>query len=599
VPPATHRPTDHNLLQDDLPSLSIKQGIKLPVSKLDWDEAQAYFLAFSLLPESLDSTNIDECISNFQSAIYQYFSKTSGIVDKSEKNSTNQNSLKRAIRNRLKQLKNSNANTEEIQAVSKALRTKMPSGNKSKTTELCANSRKYKTNPWKFMNDFEPENDTKPSFDNTKCENYFSDLFSEKNSDKFFNKPDWMPDVCYPTNPMNHTEECPTYQDITKIIRSMKSSSSPCPLDGISVIIFKRCPILRTYLAKIISTCWRANYFPKIWRRASVSLLYKKGDPEDPQNFRPIALQPALGKILSACIRHKIWSFLFSNKLVDTKMQKGFWPGIAGVTEHIQTLNYILKNQKKNNRDIFVVLLDLKNAFGEVHHSLIRFALEQHHIPSETINLIMSQYTNFSVNFVNYKAKIQTKPIQIRRGVLQGDPLSPLLFNIVFDTLMSTLKKPEMKSTGILWGDGITRSFWTQFADDAAVICDSAKQTQSLINLFQRWTTWADLKIRPDKCFCYGATKRNGRYQQIQPTFSVNGIKIPPIEIGQSMTYLGKEFSFSSDAENAQTKITSSLHSILEFVHNLPITPSLKCHAVNLQIQSKLSFLMSHHMVEK
>jgi hypothetical protein len=75
----------------------------------------------------------------------------------------------------------------------------------------------------------------------------------------------------------------------------------------------------------------------------------------------------------------------------------------------------------------------------------------------------------------------------------------------------------------------------------------------------------------------------------------VNGTQIPPIEIGQSMTYLGKEFSFSSDAENAQTKLTLSLHKILEFVQNLPITPVLKCHAVNLQIQSKLSFIMSHN----
>ena len=76
-------------------------------------------------------------------------------------------------------------------------------------------------------------------------------------------------------------------------------------------------------------------------------------------------------------------------------MQKGFWPGIDGVTEHTELLSYLLSHQKKFKRDIYVVLLDLKNAFGEVHHSLIRFSLEHHHIPAETIDLIMSQYTSF------------------------------------------------------------------------------------------------------------------------------------------------------------------------------------------------------------
>jgi len=41
---------------------------------------------------------------------------------------------------------------------------------------------------------------------------------------------------------------------------------------------------------------------------------------------------------------------------------------------------------------MYVVVLDLKSAFGEVHHSLVRIALEHHHVPAETIELIMSQY---------------------------------------------------------------------------------------------------------------------------------------------------------------------------------------------------------------
>jgi len=66
-------------------------------------------------------------------------------------------------------------------------------------------------------------------------------------------------------------------------------------------------------------------------------------------------------------------------------MQKGFWPGVLEDTEPVGLLQYLFWFQKKKKRDIFVILLDLKNAFGEVHHSLIRFALKQHHVPDDTI----------------------------------------------------------------------------------------------------------------------------------------------------------------------------------------------------------------------
>ena len=84
-------------------------------------------------------------------------------------------------------------------------------------------------------------------------------------------------------------------------------------------------------------------------------------------------------------------------------------------------MKYLLKNQKRHNRDIFIILLDLKNAFGEVHHSLIKFSLEQHHVQSEIISLIMSQYSDFLVNVTSSKSDLCTDPIRVRRGVLQGD----------------------------------------------------------------------------------------------------------------------------------------------------------------------------------
>ena len=52
-------------------------------------------------------------------------------------------------------------------------------------------------------------------------------------------------------------------------------------------------------------------------------------------------------------------------------MQKGFWSDISGTIEHTETLTYLLRHAKLKQRNLVVTLMDLKNAFGEVHHQFL------------------------------------------------------------------------------------------------------------------------------------------------------------------------------------------------------------------------------------
>jgi hypothetical protein len=541
----------------------------------------------------------------FQSNIYEYFMNEYGAhrpaaTRPTAKRAATSNRQIRILRRELKLLKSTQAPTDRIQRISKHLRKNLSELAKTKVNkrpegETKSNNINYKKNPWSFMNSYKSEDQQVPTFDNYTCEKYFKDILKEKNPHRVFDTPKWMPEIPPPNISFPHSSVPPTYQDITNIVRKMRAKSSPCPFDGLSIIIFQKCPILRTHLARLLSACWMKSHFPAIWKRATVSLIHKGGPLDTPGNFRPIALQPVLGKILNSAIRNRLHKFLTNNNLIDVKMQKGFLPGVDGVTEHIAQLQYLLNHQKKKKREIYIILLDLKNAFGEVHHSLIRFSLRHHHLPEETIKLIMCQYDGFFLNVTAKKCTLSTGPIHVQRGVIQGDTLSPLLFNLVFDSLMRTLSDPQFPTRGIMWGDGRTRSLWTQFADDAAIINDSHKETQLVLSFFQRWTAWADLTIRPDKSFAYGAAQRCGRYQQIQPNFVVNSVPIPSIPIGGSMVYLGCSLSYASDTENAKSGLVETLKKVITFVETIPISSLLKCHALNLQIRAHLSFSMSHH----
>ena len=72
----------------------------------------------------------------------------------------------------------------------------------------------------------------------------------------------------------------------------MKASGFPCPLNQISIIYFKKCPFLRTYLSAIYQEIWATKELASIWCKATTILIYKKGNTNDPSNFRPITLEP-------------------------------------------------------------------------------------------------------------------------------------------------------------------------------------------------------------------------------------------------------------------------------------------------------------------
>jgi hypothetical protein len=319
-------------------------------------------------------------------------------------------------------------------------------------------------------------------------------------------------------------------------------------------------------------------------------LIYKKGDTNDPSNFRPITLQPVFYKVLSSVIRNRIYAYLEENKFVDKRIQKGFWPTLDGVFEHTQMLTQLLNEAKRHQLSIIVTLLDLRNAFGEVNHKLINLTLQYHHVPKEIIDLIDDIYTDSMISIAHDDEN--TKFVPVERGVLQGDPCSPLLFNMCFNPLMKMVTQEKYEQLGYMWGPTAklhSRS-WLQFADDTALISHDIRGAQALLDLNSAWCEWADMKIRVDKCSTFGMRKQSGNYSQYQPSLSVGGQQLPTIADESSFKYLGKCFDFKMDHSNIKLKLKERLADMLKTTSELNIKPQQKLKILRLFIPSQLSF---------
>ena len=204
-----------------------------------------------------------------------------------------------------------------------------------------------------------------PSFDSSTCIQFFSKFFRSTNPSKTFIIPSWIPPLAEPSVPYDTSP--PSYQQVTKSIRRMKASGSPCPLDKISIIPFKRCPYLRSYITAVFKVIWQSGEIPADWKKACTVLVHKKGDTEDPSNFRPITLVSVPVKIFTSCLRDSMFAFLKANDFIDNEIQKSFLPKISGTFEHTAQMANVINPARIKQRSLAITLLDLKNAFGEVH----------------------------------------------------------------------------------------------------------------------------------------------------------------------------------------------------------------------------------------
>ena len=215
-----------------------------------------------------------------------------------------------------------------------------------------------------------------------------------------------------------------------------------------------------------------------------------------------------------------------------------------------------------------------------------KFTLLQRHVPTEFIDIFSDIYSNSYVSVAVNDS--WTDAIKVERGVLQGDPASPLLFNMCMNTFINTISQAHIQQLGVSWGtksSKLVRS-WLQYADDPAVTSTDIKSLQQLLNLFQTWCICSKFEIRVDKCIAFAMQKRDGVYKQYLPSLNINNTIILNVPIGGNFTY----YTFDCDNNEIKKTISKKLNNMLQITDKLKIRPQDKIKIVTQYIHSQLSF---------
>jgi hypothetical protein len=174
--------------------------------------------------------------------------------------------------------------------------------------------------------------------------------------------------------------------------------------------------------------------------------------------------------------------------------QEGF-RNARSCSRAITHLGLCVEDAHTHKKDIVLCYLDFKGAFPSADHAQLVRTLRFLGLPEDFINIITNLYEGATTEFVTPHG--HTPPIGIRRGTLQGDPLSPLLFDLMIEPLIRWLnasqKGYDITSCGLRLA-----SKW--YADDGTLVTNTVEDMIALLDIVEQFSDWSGIRLNVGKC---------------------------------------------------------------------------------------------------
>ncbi|KAM9316739.1 uncharacterized protein PAF06_007809 [Gastrophryne carolinensis] len=264
-----------------------------------------------------------------------------------------------------------------------------------------------------------------------------------------------------------------TLKELTETIVKLKVNKSPGE-DGLPGEYYKAFEDqIAPFMLKWLNNIDRRHSPSSTMNTAIIKLIPKPGkDGRFCNNYRPISLINCDLKIYASLIANRLLKVI---PYIISGFQAGFIPK-RGVNQNISLAVSIINHIKETKSKAIVLALDAQKAFDRVSWSYLEATLHQIGLGPRIIEKIMALYTN-------QKAKLEingvlSEPFAIANGTRQGCPLSPLLFNLHVDPLLTAIES-DLQLKGIQIGTNEIKHL--TYADDILLVLRDP--TPSIMNI--------------------------------------------------------------------------------------------------------------------
>ncbi|KAJ4760681.1 RNA-directed DNA polymerase (reverse transcriptase)-related family protein [Rhynchospora pubera] len=262
--------------------------------------------------------------------------------------------------------------------------------------------------------------------------------------------------------------------EVCEVISSWPSNKSPGP-----------------EITSTLNTALHSNSLHPL-NSSIIALIPKSQSPLTTADFRPISIIHSIQRIFSKILTNRLTPLLSS---LITSNQTGFMKGRA-IIENITYAQEIIHHCSKTKTPLAIFKADINKAFDTISWSflskiLAALGFSQSYI-STVLGCVLQGASRVVLNGV------AGKPILLRRGVRQGDPLSPYLFILAFDFLSRWVTKLNRLGAIPVPLQNIFSSVF--YADDALFFFKPTLQQATFLKIVLNvFGSFSGLTINPGK----------------------------------------------------------------------------------------------------
>ncbi|CAK1595743.1 unnamed protein product [Parnassius mnemosyne] len=270
-----------------------------------------------------------------------------------------------------------------------------------------------------------------------------------------------------------------------------------------------------------------------------------------------------------------------------SRAQNGCRGGGRGTKEPLLIDAVIGKVVKRNPRNLSAAWIDYKKAFDSVPHTWLKRILELYKVDCTVRDFLgqcMGQWRTILCH-LGERMTAAENHIRIRRGIFQGDFLSPIWFCLSLNPLSTLL---EGSRRGFQLRKGGTKVIHLLYMDDLKLFASSRSHLMALPNITCNFSNSIRIELGTDKCAILHVER--GRVANSEGIDLSMPISIRTISKALTYRYLGMSQNIGVDKAGMKQSVCDVFYARLTKVLNSHLSGVNKTHAYNGWIMPVLMY---------